>query len=122
MGRFEEALPLYDRSLKIREKTYGPDHPDVAQSLNNRALLLSSMGRFEEAVEPQDGRYDELIHRRGIQIGRCVEVVERVDHSCSIFREIEAAERTANAGDVGDPSRRDVDAMEIAVRAARLVE
>lgn len=47
-GKLEEAGLLYDRSLAIREKTLGPDHPDVAQSLNNRALLLESQVRVIE--------------------------------------------------------------------------
>ena len=44
-GRLDEAGPLYDRSLAIREKALGPDHPDVAVSLNNRAGLLSAQVR-----------------------------------------------------------------------------
>ena len=39
-GKYEEAGPLYDRSLAIREKVFGPDHPAVATALNNRAVLL----------------------------------------------------------------------------------
>ena len=42
-GKYEEALPLYKRSRAIREKVLGPDHPDVAQSLNNEAELLRQM-------------------------------------------------------------------------------
>jgi len=33
-------MPLHERSLKIREKVLGPDHPDVAASLNELGLLL----------------------------------------------------------------------------------
>ena len=36
-GRYADAEPLYKRSLAIREKALGPDHPDVATSLNNLA-------------------------------------------------------------------------------------
>ena len=32
MGRYAEAEPLYRRSLEIREKQLGPDHPDVARA------------------------------------------------------------------------------------------
>ena len=39
MGRYAEAEPLYRRSLEIREKQLGADHPDVATSLNNLAVL-----------------------------------------------------------------------------------
>ena len=40
-GKLEEAEPLYKRSLAIKEKVYGSDHPSVATSLNNLAQLLS---------------------------------------------------------------------------------
>src|SRR4029077_6667255 len=33
-GRFSEALPLAQRALAMREEALGPDHPDVATSLN----------------------------------------------------------------------------------------
>ena len=44
-GRLDEAGPLYDRSLAIREKALGPDHPHVATALNNRAALLRDQVR-----------------------------------------------------------------------------
>jgi tetratricopeptide (TPR) repeat protein len=37
------------RSLSIRESQLGADHPDVATSLNNLALLYTSQGRYSEA-------------------------------------------------------------------------
>ena len=42
-ARFSEALPLAQRALTIREKTLGPDHPDVARSLNNLAVAISML-------------------------------------------------------------------------------
>ena len=42
-GKHEEAMPLYKRSRAIREKVLGPDHPLVAESLNNQAALLKKM-------------------------------------------------------------------------------
>ncbi|CAN0367181.1 unnamed protein product [Ectocarpus sp. 6 AP-2014] len=48
-GKYAEAETLYERSRAIQEKVLGPEHPDVATSLNNRALLLQSQGRYEEA-------------------------------------------------------------------------
>ncbi len=38
-GRYADAEPLYKRALAIREKALGPNHPDVASSLNNLAEL-----------------------------------------------------------------------------------
>lgn len=37
--------------LDIREKSLGPDHLEVAFSLNNLAVLLRHMGNFEEAEQ-----------------------------------------------------------------------
>ena len=45
-GKYAEAEPLYQRSQAIREKVLGLEHPDVAQSLNNRAGLLESQVRI----------------------------------------------------------------------------
>ncbi len=43
------AEPLYQRSLAIREKALGPEHPDVATSLNNLAVLYKTQGKYAEA-------------------------------------------------------------------------
>ena len=40
-GNFAEAERLYERCQAIDEKVLGPDHPDLATTLNNRAALLS---------------------------------------------------------------------------------
>jgi tetratricopeptide (TPR) repeat protein len=48
-GKFAEAVPLAQQVLAIREKALGPDHPDVAQSLNNLAELYKTQGRYAEA-------------------------------------------------------------------------
>ena len=49
IGRYREAEPLYQRSLAIREKALGPDHPNVATSLENYAALLRKLDRTAEA-------------------------------------------------------------------------
>ncbi|CAM9826703.1 unnamed protein product, partial [Choristocarpus tenellus] len=48
-GNYEQADPLYQRSLAIREKVLGPEHLDVAFSLDNRAGLLKAQGYFMQA-------------------------------------------------------------------------
>ena len=48
-GKYAEAEPLYQRSLAIREKALGKDHPDVATSLNNLAALYHNQGKYAEA-------------------------------------------------------------------------
>jgi CHAT domain-containing protein/Tfp pilus assembly protein PilF len=48
-GRYSDAEPLYKRVLAIHEKALGPDHPDVATSLNNLAAVYNSQGRYADA-------------------------------------------------------------------------
>ncbi len=48
-GRLAEAEPLFERSLKIRDKALGDEHPKVAESLENFALLLRATERTSEA-------------------------------------------------------------------------
>ena len=55
----DEAEPLYRRALEIREAQLGPDHPGVAQSLNNLAELLRDQAKDDEA---------EPLHRRALAI------------------------------------------------------
>ena len=49
LARYTEAEPLFRRALAIREKSLGPDHPDVANSLNGLAALLNDTDRRAEA-------------------------------------------------------------------------
>jgi len=48
-GDHEQAKPLYERALAIREKVFGKEHPSVATSLNNLALLYQTQGASEQA-------------------------------------------------------------------------
>ncbi len=48
-GRYTDAEPLYNRSLAIWEMALGPEHPDVATSLENYAALLRQTKRADEA-------------------------------------------------------------------------
>src|SRR5439155_1361242 len=42
------------RALTIRERAFGPDHPDVARSLNNLANVLGSTGDYAGARRLQE--------------------------------------------------------------------
>ena len=50
-AQYAETEALYQQSLAIREKALGPEHSDVAVSLNNLATLYRKQGKYEE-VEP----------------------------------------------------------------------
>jgi tetratricopeptide (TPR) repeat protein len=49
-GRYQEALPLQQRALKIYEQALGPEHPDLAASLNNLAGIYQAMGANSQAL------------------------------------------------------------------------
>jgi len=48
-ARYEQAAPLLQRALAIREQQLGPQHPDTATSLNNLAGLYQAQGKYAEA-------------------------------------------------------------------------
>jgi tetratricopeptide (TPR) repeat protein len=48
-NRLGEAEPLMERALAIDERSYGPEHPNVARDLNNLAQLLQATNRQGEA-------------------------------------------------------------------------
>ena len=51
LGDYAAAEPVMRQALATCEKTYGPDHPEMAYSLNNLALLLEDKGDYA-AAEP----------------------------------------------------------------------
>ena len=58
-GQYAEAIPLAQRALSIREKALGPDHPDLASSLENLAALYSTQERYADA---------EALYKRALAI------------------------------------------------------
>ncbi len=48
LGRFDDALPLYRRSLAIRENILPPDHPDIAKSKARLAQLIEARTAAEQ--------------------------------------------------------------------------
>ena len=56
---YAEAKALFYQALSIREQILGPEHPEVATSLNHLAILLLYRGEFAEA---------ELYFQRALRI------------------------------------------------------
>src|SRR5262249_43517836 len=48
-GQFEAAERLYRQSLAIKQKLFGPSHPDLAMTINNLAVISKAQGKFAEA-------------------------------------------------------------------------
>ncbi|MDG2991455.1 tetratricopeptide repeat protein [Candidatus Synechococcus calcipolaris G9] len=63
-GNYQAALPLYQRSLRIRETALGENHPDVADSLENLASLYSEQGN-EAAALPLRQRAERIRQMAG---------------------------------------------------------
>ena len=54
LGDYASAQPAYERALALLERVWGPDHPNVATSLNNLAALYYAQGRLAEAIADYD--------------------------------------------------------------------
>lgn len=50
LGKYEQALPLANQALALREAELGPDHIATGSSLNNLAEIYRKMGQFDQAL------------------------------------------------------------------------
>ena len=48
-GEYDRAVVVAREALEVAEENVGPDHPDVAGSLNNLALLYQAQGDYAKA-------------------------------------------------------------------------
>ena len=74
-GQYEEAVKFAKEALKIAEETFGPDHPDVAYSLNNLGELYRTQGKYAEA---------EPLHKRALAIWEEVLGKDHLDVATSL--------------------------------------
>jgi CHAT domain-containing protein/Tfp pilus assembly protein PilF len=58
-GKYDEALPLAEKLLAIREQELGPEHPEVAKSLYEVAGIVATKGDYKRA---------ELLYQRAVDI------------------------------------------------------
>ena len=59
-GRYDRAVVVAKKALQVAEQTLGPDHPSVATSLNNLAMLYDTQGQYAQA---------EPLYTRSLAIG-----------------------------------------------------
>ena len=48
-GQYDRAVVVAKKALQVAEQNVGPNHPDVATSLNNLALLYQTQGQYAQA-------------------------------------------------------------------------
>ncbi|HEY0095974.1 MAG TPA: tetratricopeptide repeat-containing protein kinase family protein, partial [Archangium sp.] len=65
MGQYEEARARYARTLELRRKALGPEHPQVIAALNNLGTALGALGKYEEAR----GAYEQALALRRKTLG-----------------------------------------------------
>jgi CHAT domain-containing protein len=58
-GRYPESEQLHKRALEIRERVWGKEHPDIAQTFNNLGLLYVTMEKYDQA---------EINHRKSLEM------------------------------------------------------
>ena len=88
-GRYAEAEPMLRQVLAVREKKLGPNHPEVAASLNNLAALYKDQGRYAEA---------EPMYRRAVTIDLKALGPEHRQVAMLLGNLAEAVFRTGQAG------------------------
>src|SRR5260221_52503 len=50
-GKYAEGLVVAQQALRVAEASFGPEHPNVATSLNNLAGLYQDQGKYAEAEQ-----------------------------------------------------------------------
>jgi tetratricopeptide (TPR) repeat protein len=95
-GRLEEGLQYHRRALALAEQTFGPEHPRLAELLNQLGRTFYLMGRFEEALDHHNRalaiQEKTLGHRHPsvalslVGIGRALRGLERQEEAFDYFR------------------------------------
>lgn len=50
-GRYDEAIPIAEKTIALGEQEFGADHPTTAILVDNLGIIYSDMGRHAEAEE-----------------------------------------------------------------------
>ena len=58
-GKYLEAVDVAKDALKVAEETFGSEHPNMALSLSNLAILYHEQGKYVEA---------DLLYKRALAI------------------------------------------------------
>jgi tetratricopeptide (TPR) repeat protein len=48
-GKYREAIPVAERAVEVSKLNRGPEHPEVADALNNLAFLFKEIGDYAKA-------------------------------------------------------------------------
>jgi len=91
-GRYEEAVGVGQQALELAERSFGPEHPDVATSLNRLAGLYRVQGRYGEAAP----LYQRALAIRETALGpEHPNVADTLENLAGLYRELGRAEEAA---------------------------
>jgi tetratricopeptide (TPR) repeat protein len=95
-GKYDRALVVAKKALQLAERNVGPNHPDVATSLNNLAALYKIQGQYSGA-EPLYKR-SLAIEEKALgpdhpTVARCLENMARLYRATKRVREAEQLEK-----------------------------
>lgn len=112
LGLYEDARPLLERALELRDALHGDDHPSVAESLSELATLDKDTDRFARADSLQRAAVDmwaridgEGSARHGMALhglGAIATQEGRLTRGDSILRRALETQRAVHAGDHED--------------------
>lgn len=98
LGMFEKALEHISQSLEIRREIYDPPHIDLALSINDYAVNLNEMSRYEEALAMYREAHDMFLQieskddmrslKAQSNIASCLFQMGRYDEAEPLFAEI----------------------------------
>ncbi len=63
-GKWEQAKDALQNALTLQEQALGPEHPEVARTLNNLGMALAQLGKYREATEAYEHSRD--LHMRNV--------------------------------------------------------
>ena len=72
-GQVDQAIPLYQQTLKLMQEKLGPDDPSTLTCMYNLAMAFKVAGRFDEAIP----LFDETLRLRKERFGPDSEIVAR---------------------------------------------
>jgi tetratricopeptide (TPR) repeat protein len=93
-AKYDEARPAFEQALAIRMETFGPEHPNVANSHHGLGILYDSIGKPEQALvhfeksaaitakayPPDNAHVGKALVSVGLVLGNLERVDEALDH------------------------------------------
>jgi tetratricopeptide (TPR) repeat protein len=99
-GLYEQAEPLYQRALSLRQQHLGPQHPDVGETLYDLARFRQMQHRIPEALS----LYQQALAVRERSLGLChSQTLETRKVLLELFEQMRGIQDVTNHDQVSEP-------------------